>query len=75
MLENLINDLIDMAKIDNNKFSLNQEYYDLTETMHQTLEIMKFQANQKQIELEVNIDKHSNLNLLTNIYGDKTRLK
>ena len=41
MLETLIHDLIDLAKIENNKFSLNQEYFDLTETVHQTLEIMK----------------------------------
>ena len=37
MLENLINDLIDLAKIENNKFSLNQEYYNLPETISQTL--------------------------------------
>ena len=47
MLENLINDLIDLAKIENNKFSLNQEYYNLANTIHQTLEILLFQANQK----------------------------
>ena len=57
MLENLINDLIDLAKIENNKFSLNQEYYNLANTIHQTLEILLFQANQKQIELKVVVDK------------------
>jgi len=30
MIENLINDLLDLAKIENNKFSLNEEYFDLT---------------------------------------------
>jgi len=30
MIENLINDLLDLAKIENNKFILNQEYFDLT---------------------------------------------
>ena len=30
MLENLINDLINLAKIENSKFTLNQEYSDLT---------------------------------------------
>ena len=33
MLENLINDLLDLAKIENNKFSLNQDYFDLAETI------------------------------------------
>ena len=42
MLENLINDLIDLAKIENNKFSLNKEYCDLTQTIEQTLELMLF---------------------------------
>ena len=75
MLENLINDLIDLAKIENNKFSLNQEYYDLSLTIHQTLEILLFQANEKQIELNVIIDKKSNLSLLNQIYGDSRRIK
>ena len=33
MLENLINDLLDLAKIENNKFTLNQNYFDLAETV------------------------------------------
>ena len=42
MLETLINDLIDLAKIENNKFSLNQEYFNLPKTIHETLEILLF---------------------------------
>lgn len=34
MLENLINDLIDLAKIENNKFSLDQEYFNLPHTIY-----------------------------------------
>ena len=45
MLENLINDLIDLAKIENNIFTLNQDYYNLPNTIHETLEILVFQAN------------------------------
>jgi len=33
MIENLINDLLDLAKIENNKFKLNEEYFDLTNTI------------------------------------------
>ena len=37
MLENLINDLLDLAKIENNKFSLNYNYFDLTSTIEEAL--------------------------------------
>ena len=57
MLENLINDLIDLAKIENNKFSLNSSYFNLTTTINEALEILLFQANQKEIEFQVVIDK------------------
>jgi len=33
MIENLINDLLDLAKIENNKFKLNEEYFDLTNSI------------------------------------------
>ena len=75
ILENLINDLIDLAKIENNKFSLNEDYFDLTHAIYQTLEILLYQANEKNIELEVVVDKKSNLGLLKRIYGDSRRVK
>ena len=42
MLENLIHDLLDLAKIENNKFTLNQNYFNLTDTIEQTLKIMMY---------------------------------
>ena len=36
MIENLINDLLDLAKIENNKFTLNNKYFDLIETIKET---------------------------------------
>jgi len=45
MLETLICDLLDLAKIENNKFDLNLKYYDLTKSIQNTLKIMMFQAN------------------------------
>jgi len=33
MLETLISDLLDLAKIDNNKFTLNLEYYNLVKSI------------------------------------------
>ena len=75
MLNNLINDLIDLAKMENSKFNFNNEYFDLIETIHDTLEIMLFQANQKQIEFEVIIDKKQNLGLFHQIFGDSSRIR
>jgi len=33
VLETLVSDLLDLAKIDNNKFNLNLEYYNLVESI------------------------------------------
>jgi signal transduction histidine kinase len=39
MLETLISDLLDLAKIDNNEFKLNLKYYNLVKTIQQSLEM------------------------------------
>ena len=39
---NLINDLLDLAKLENNKFSLNQEFFCLVNVIEQAFETMKF---------------------------------
>lgn len=70
MLETLICDLLDLAKIENNKFDLNLKYYDLTKSIYNTLKLMMFQANQKNIEFQVLVDKKSDLPMLQNLYGD-----
>jgi signal transduction histidine kinase len=64
MLETLICDLLDLAKIENNKFDLNLKYYDLTKSIYNTLKLMMFQANQKNIEFQVLVDKKSDLPML-----------
>ena len=75
MLENLINDLIDLAKIENNKFSLNQEYADLVETIESALSLLLFQANEKNIEFNVIIDNKQNISRIEQIFIDTRRLK
>ena len=44
-------------------------------TIHETLEILLFQANLKQIGFKVVIDKQQNLSLINQIYGDSRRMK
>jgi len=37
MMENLINDLLDLAKLENNSFSLSLDYFNLSETIYSAL--------------------------------------
>ena len=45
MTSNLIDDLMDHAKLGCNKFELNNDYFDLTEIIYETLQIFKFKAD------------------------------
>lgn len=49
MLENLINDLLDLAKLENNQFSFNFEYFDLTKVIFDSFETLLHQANSNKI--------------------------
>lgn len=51
MVENLINDLMDLAKMDNHQFSLNLDYFDLTKTISQAFSILKDSAQVNGISL------------------------
>lgn len=35
MMENLISDMLDLAKIDNDQFKINNEYFDLASTINE----------------------------------------
>ena len=41
MMEGLINDMLDQAKIDNDAFTLNEEYFDLPMVVFKALNIVK----------------------------------
>ena len=75
LVENLINDLLDLAKIENNKFKLYEEYFNLPQTITETFQIMLFWANSKNIELSAQIDSKDNLNIIKNVFGDEGRIK
>lgn len=40
MNENLINDLMDMAKLENNKFKIHKEYFNLVEIIEQSFSVV-----------------------------------
>ena len=74
MVENLINDLMDLAKMENNKYKMEIDNFNLVETVNETLDIMLHTAISKKIEFEVKIDKESNLQLISNLRGDARRI-
>ena len=50
MLLNLINDMMDLAKTEQMKFELNQEFFDLTKTIHRAFDTLAYYGKQKNIQ-------------------------
>jgi signal transduction histidine kinase len=73
MMENLINDLLDLAKLEHNQFKISNDYFDLASTIYEAFQIIAHQATENKIKLKATIDKSSNLNLIRSIYGDQRR--
>lgn len=73
MMSNLISDLLDLAKVATNNFSMSPEYFSLPEVIYQALEIVASQAASKQIKLAGVISHTSQLCLIQQMYGDKQR--
>ena len=73
MIGILINDLLDLAKMENNQFSLTKEYFDLSNIIYESFQILLNMANDRGIKLLAEIDYKENLNLIRNLYGDGRR--
>ena len=56
MLLNLINDLMDLAKLEKMKFQLNNQFFDLTKTIKSAIDTLSFFANQKNIKPKLVVD-------------------
>ena len=69
----LINDLLDLAKMENNSFGLTEEYFNLTTIIKESFQILLHMANENNINLKAEIDKKENLDMIHAIYGDKRR--
>ena len=46
MLENLINDLLDHAKLENNTFKFDNEYFSLPDTIYEAFQILGLSASE-----------------------------
>lgn len=70
MMENLINDLLDLAKLENNTFKLTYDYFSLSNTIYEAFQMLSFSIIEKDVEIKAVIDKDVNLNLIQLIHGD-----
>ena len=52
MLITLINDLLDLAKLETMNFTFNEEYFDFNEVITKAFETVKYQAIQKGISID-----------------------
>jgi signal transduction histidine kinase len=51
MLNNLINDMLDLAKFEAGTFKFHDEFFDFIEVIENAFETIKFQAQKKEIQL------------------------
>ena len=62
-----------LAELETNKFSINNEYFNLPKLIWNSLEVFQHEATKKKVALEAKISKKSDLNLLCKLYGDPLR--
>ena len=67
----VLNDVLDMSKIESGKFLLASEPFNLYESMKEVVEIIEQKCLQKSIKLEANIESEK----MQFVIGDKLRLK
>lgn len=73
MVENLISDLLDLAKLDNSQFKINFSYFNFLDTVYGALEVMKDNAALRKIQLRATVSSRDHLEFLKNIQGDHNR--
>jgi PAS domain S-box-containing protein len=71
ILAEIVNNVLDFSKIESGKLELNIEELDLYELTHQVIELFKYQASLKNIDLILNINK----NVPQYVFADSIRLK
>jgi signal transduction histidine kinase/CheY-like chemotaxis protein len=66
----VINDILDMSKIEANKFELSPEEFNLEKMLQRVVNVINFRVDEKQQHFTVNLDKHIPRTLI----GDSQRL-
>lgn len=72
MLLNLINDLLDLAKIENDKFHLVNTQFNLHDVIQRAIHTLDFLAQQKKIKVSYEYDV-KDAQYFMQIYGDENR--
>jgi len=70
-LMEIINNILDFSKIESGKLELSFEEIDIIQLLNQIINLFKYEANQKKIDLQLQIDS----NVPKYIKGDSFRLK
>lgn len=70
-LESVTEDALDLSRLENNKFSLFKEVFDLRTAVSEVCEIMKFPIQQKKLQFELNFSD----SVPEKILSDKKRFK
>ena len=70
-LLNLINDILDISRIEEGKLELEQLSFDLVETVEKTIAFLSLPAHEKGLDLSYSIDR----DLPANLLGDPFRLR
>jgi PAS domain S-box-containing protein len=71
LLMEVISNILDFSKIESGKLELNIEKYNINELAHQVIELVKYESNQKRLQLLLEIDPE----VPKTVYLDYIRLK
>ncbi|MCX8010003.1 MAG: ATP-binding protein [Ignavibacteria bacterium] len=69
-LSNLLNDLIDISRIESGELKLSQRYFNLNDLLQSIVENFRLFAKQKQVQLELRLSSNGRVE----VFGDKERL-
>ncbi|MCB0356898.1 MAG: response regulator, partial [Bdellovibrionales bacterium] len=70
-LMHIVNDVLDLSKMDAGQLRLESREFDLNDLIHQVFDVVSLRAHEKNLNLAINIDE----NVPIQIIGDSMRLK
>lgn len=74
MMENLISDLLDLAKMKNNKFELHSDYFNLIAAIQKCFQIMLPASKHQRIKFSLEVKDDKVLDLVQCFFSDERRL-